>query len=203
MVKSRVAVLGTLAELHKEPIKYNLACLTRLVKELEPDLLCAEIQRDDWESGDLSRAPIEYREALVPLSRRTDIVIVPVSSSEGCELIAPQEGPFLGLRSRLIGILNWHLRVMQRLAGRPRATNSGLFGHLCNTICALQAWLCGAVTRRAWEEANQQIFDNILWAVRRDPGRRVLVTVDCRRRHLLEERLRHMDELELVDFWKL
>ena len=49
--KTRVAVLGTLADLHREPIRYNLACLTDLVEELNPDLLFAELPRDDVGGG--------------------------------------------------------------------------------------------------------------------------------------------------------
>lgn len=47
-LRSRVAVLGTLAELHKTTIQYDLKTLRRIVKDLQPDLLCAEIYPDDW-----------------------------------------------------------------------------------------------------------------------------------------------------------
>src|SRR6266511_6391587 len=102
--KTRVAVLGTLAELHREPIRYNLACLTDLVEELNPDLLFAELQRDVWEAGDVSDAPIEYREALIPLAARTNIVIVPVQGAAGCELDIPRDGRRARLRR---AILRW------------------------------------------------------------------------------------------------
>ncbi|MDT8304909.1 MAG: hypothetical protein RRC07_03140, partial [Anaerolineae bacterium] len=135
--RSRVAVLGTLAELHSEPIAYDLRTLTRLVKELQPDLLCAEIHLDVWLSGDLSGLPGEYREALVPLSRRSDIVIVPVGSSREEDLLRPRGGPFLSARRAAVAILNGQLRLMQRLASAPRAVNSGLFGVLCDGMCRL------------------------------------------------------------------
>lgn len=37
-LRSRVAVLGTLAELHKTTIQYDLKTLRRIVKDLQPDL---------------------------------------------------------------------------------------------------------------------------------------------------------------------
>lgn len=43
MQPTPVAVLGTLAEFHREPIPYNLAALVRLVTELRPDLLCLDL----------------------------------------------------------------------------------------------------------------------------------------------------------------
>jgi len=201
--KSRVAVLGTLAELHQEPIRYNLNALRRLVKELQPDLLCAEIHPNEWQAGDLSQLPPEYREALVPLSRRTDIIIVPVSGSNKRELVAPRGQRWLRLRTWIVRLLNGQLRLMQRLANGPQTINSGGFGLLCDGMCSFTAWVCGPEARRAWDESNQALLDNILTAVRRDPGRRVLVTVDCRRRHRLEHSLRHIPEVELVDYRQL
>lgn len=197
---SRVAVIGTLAELHSEPIAYDLRTLTRLVKELQPDLLCAEIHPEAWQAGDLSRLPPEYREALVPLSRRTNIIIVPVSSAQEQDLLRPRGGPFLAARRAVVALLNGQLRLMQRLANGPRAINSGLFGLLCDAMCSATAWVCGPQTQQVWDETNRALQENVAEAVRRDPGRRVLVTVNCRRSRRLEQGLRRIPEVRLVDF---
>lgn len=202
-VRSRVAVLGTLAELHQEPIKYNLTTLRRLVKDLQPDLLCAEIHPDDWQEGDLRKMLPEYRDALLPLSQRTDIIIVPVSGSQEWELIIPKGGHLIGLRTVILRVFNGQLRLMQRLASGPRAINSGLFGWFCDGMCSLTAWVCGSHAQRAWDQANRAMLSNIIGAIRRDPGRRVLVTVDCRRRHRLERSLRLEPEVELVNYHSL
>ncbi len=50
---------------------------------------------------------------------------------------------------------------------------------------------------------NEVILNNILAAVQRDPGRRVLVTVDCRRRHRLEKQLRRAPGIDLVFYQHL
>lgn len=202
-IKTRIAVLGTLSEFHKQPIKYDLACLYRLIEELEPDLLCAEIRREDWESGDLSHASVEYRDSIVPLWQKTDIVIVPIDGPPGSELVVLQQGPLLGLRSHIVSRLNDLLGVLQRIASGPRAINSGLFGALCHSICSITALVCGKQTHQSWKERNRKLLQNILWTVQHDPGRRILVTVDCRRKHLLDHELRKVKEVELVHFWKL
>ncbi len=196
-------MLGTLAELHREPIRYDLRTLRRLVKELEPDLLCAEIHPDDWRAGDLSAASPEYKEVLVPLARRTNIVIVPVSSSKDRGLFAPRGGRLLGLRAFVVRLLDWNLRLMQRLASGPRAINSGAFGVMCDATCVLTAWVCGCGAQKAWDAANRALFNNVIAAVRRDPGRRLLVTVDCRRRHRLVRDLRQAPEVEVVPYRQL
>ena len=201
--KTRVAVLGTLADLHRQPIRYNLVCLTQLVEALNPDLLFAELQREAWEAGDLSGAPIEYREALIPLAGRTDMVIVPVQGPAGCESGLPRDACVPRPRRAILQWLDALLRWFQLRADGPRAIHSGTFGHVCHTICVLEAWVGGPAARRAWEAANRALLENVLAAVRRDPGVRVLVTVDCRRWHQLVERLRHVDEIELVAYWEL
>ncbi len=203
LVRSRVAVLGTLAELHQKPIKYDLRALRRLVRDLKPDLLCAEIHPDDWKKDDVSKMLPEYRDALLPLSRRTDIIVVPVSNWHQLGLFAPRGGGLLGMRRLVVRLLTGQLRLMQRLANGPRAINSGLFGWVCDGVCSLTAWVCGPEVQRAWDQANQAILNNILAAIRRDPGRRVLVTVDCRRRHRLERYLRSRPEVELVHYLAL
>ncbi len=79
-VNTRLALLGTLGHLHTEPLRYDLACLRSLVEALEPDLLGVEVEPNAWERDDLSAAPVEVREGLVPAARRTDTVIVPLAS---------------------------------------------------------------------------------------------------------------------------
>ena len=201
--KTRIAVLGTLADLHRESIRYDLACLTHLVEELNPDLLFAELQREAWEAGDMSAAPIEYREALIPLAARTNIVIVPIQGAAGCHPVIAQDGRMAHPRRAILRWLDGLLRWFQLRADGPRAIHSGSFGHLCHTICLFEAWVGGPATRQAWDAANRALLENVLAAVRRDPGVRVLITVDCRRWHQLVERLRQVDDIEVVDFWKL
>lgn len=197
---SRIAMLGTMAEMHQEIPGYDLRVLQRLVKEIQPDLLLAEIHPDDWHASRLNQLSIEYREALVPLSRRTDIVIVPVSGSRGWELADLQGKGVSGLRAIAVRLLNGQLRWMQRLASGPGALNSEWFGWMCDHTCSLIAWICGPQVQRAWDQSNQVMVDNVRAATRRDPGRRVLLTVDCRRRHRLERALRRLPDVEFVDY---
>ena len=67
-------------------------------------------------------------------------------------------------------------------------------------MCSLTAWICGPQAQKDWDESNQTIVVNILAAIRRDPGRRVLVTVNCRLRHRLERRLSRVAGIELVNY---
>ena len=198
--RTRLAVLGTLSDLHRQPIAYDLNCLRALVADLAPDLLCAEITREAWEGGDLSAAAVEVREALAPVVAATDIVLVPV-------LPTPTHyadfTPATGWRRDVARAFNRALRWGQREADRPEAVNGAIFGAFCHTLCALTEMMRTAEDRAAWEAQNETLAENIVQAVRRDRGRRVLVAVQCQRKHWLAARLRRRADVELVDYWEL
>ncbi len=201
---THLSLLGTLGSLHTEPLRYDLACLRSLVERLEPDLLGIEADPEAWERGELGGAPPEVRESLVPAARRTDTVIVPLGGPSSLELAPPTHGDLAHFRAGLLRGTNRLLTGLQRTLDSPEGVNSALFGHVCGFLCSVEAAAASEEGRRAWEAANQRILERLLWAVRRDPGRRVLVAVQCRRVHWLEARLRAVEtEIALVPFGRL
>ena len=201
LARTRLAVLGTLSDLHREPLAYDLACLRSLVTHLAPDLLCAEITRDAWERSELSAATVEVREALAPVEGATDIVIVPVAATlKPYTEFIPAE-PW---RRNLVRAFDRLLRWGQRKANRPEAINGLLFGAFCHTVCWLAETLWTVEQRAEWEAQNRAMAGNILRAVQRDPGRRVLVAVQCQRLHRLMPLLHaQADAFEIVNYQAL
>ncbi len=55
MNKTRIALLGTIADLHQRPIRYDLDALSHIVADARPDLLGVEIERDEFEREDFIR----------------------------------------------------------------------------------------------------------------------------------------------------
>lgn len=200
-VRTRLALLGTMSELHREPVSYDLVRLRAIVADLEPDLICAEITRSMWEGGELSQAAMEVREALAPVVAATDAVLVPVAPSpERFGDFAPESG----WRGEMVRTFDRLLQWGQRQADTPEAVNGPLFGVFCHTVCHLTEWSWSAEERAAWNAQNEAIAANVMKAIRRDPGRRVLVTVQCQRLHKLEPLLRQFeDEVKLVSYRSL
>jgi len=196
--RTRLAVLGTISDLHREPLAYDLACLRAIVAELAPDLLCAEITPQAWEGGDLASAPVEVREALAPVGAATDIVIVPVASTAKQYIdFSPAEQ----WRRNLIRAFDRLLRWGQRKVNQPEAVNGLLFVSFCHTVCWLTEKLWAPEDRAAWEAQNRVMAECILQAVQRDPGRRVLVAAQCQRLHRLLPLLRtHAEVFEIVNY---
>jgi hypothetical protein len=201
LVRTRLAVLGTMADMHLQPLAYDLVRLRAIVAELAPDLLCAEITRYAWEKGGLSNVALEISAALAPLVAASDIVLIPVIPRlEQFTDFAPSAGWRLSLVRGFDRILRWG----QRKASRPEAINGVTFGAFCHTLCWLTEKMWTENDRLAWEAQNKAMAENILQAVRRDPGCRVLVTLQCQRLHILLSLLKkHTDELEIVDYREL
>lgn len=199
MSKTRIALIGTLSHVHRQPIRYDLAALEHIVSEIQPDLLGIEVERAEFERNDLSQAPVEIREALVPLTRRSDIVVVPIGSAAPDELQA-SDAP---LRAALTRALDAILEFVQKTANDARRVNSALVSHTCGLICSLQEYACGERGREAWKATNERMLSNIVAIAMSDPGRRILVAVQCRRKHWLEPKLKKLADVKVVSYWEL
>ena len=193
-----VAVLGTLAEFHREPIPYDLGALVRLVNELRPDLLCLDMTLDQWQRHDFADLPPEYREALLPLAHQTDIVVVPIGGKQPLE-----EPTASGWRGRTITVLRRWLAGLQRTAPGPAAINEGWRHHLADALYSTIAWLAGGDVRRAWHAHTAHLTQQVLEVVRRDPGCRVLVVVNVRYCHHIRPALRKHPEIDVVSYLHL
>jgi hypothetical protein len=203
---STLALVGTLRELHAVLPDYDLRRLADLIATRKPDLLCVEVDRQDWEANRLEQAPVESRDALIPLARSSETTLVPIGgggpSWAESGIAPPRRGLLAPLRGRLFRVLDQMTVGLMRRAGGPRTVNSAHIAHLCGTLCMLQVSLTDPEARRAWEAKNRELLDGVLWIIRRDPGRRIIVALDCRRKHWLRRELRRVPEVRLVDYWR-
>ncbi len=196
--RTRVAVLGTLAEFHREPIPYDLSALVRLVTDLRPDLLCLDLTPEQWQRRDFADLPPEYRDALLPLAHQTDIVVVPIAGDR-----PPTEPTATGWRGSTIGILRRWLAFLQRTAPGPDAINQGWRHHIADLLYGLIAWLAGSEAVREWRAHTNHLTRQVLEVAHRDPGRRVLVVVNVRHCHHIRPVLREYPELAVVPYSEL
>jgi len=196
--KTSVVVIGTLGELQEGFSPAYSAQLSNIVQELKPELLVAEIPREDFEQHSFTRLPLEYQQGLLPLAQFSDTVIVPVGAPPTGSLLTPKGGFLLGLRGVLVKGLNGLLVWLQGQS--PKRMNGLFYGLACERICHTTQVLCGPAARKDWQAQNRRLLDNLLVAIRQDPGRRVVVTLDCRRRHQLLRMLAKVPEVQLLDY---
>ena len=195
MRRTPVAVLGTLAEFHRELIPYNLPMLVGLVTVIRPDLLCLDLTPDQWQRRDFGDLPPEYRDALLPLAHQTDIVVVPIAGDRSF-----QEPVGTGWRGWAIMVVRGRLAYLQRTAPGPGAVNAGPRHFVADLLYETIALLAGAATRRAWKAHRDHLVGQVLAVVRRDPDARVLVVVNVRHCHHLRRTLRRHPEVQIVDY---
>ncbi|MCO6450743.1 MAG: hypothetical protein J5I90_08130 [Caldilineales bacterium] len=178
MTQTAIAVLGTLAEFHSEPIPFDLKALVDLVRGINPDLLCLDLSPERWQSQNFGDLTPDYRDALLPLADQTDIVVVPVGEDE-----QPPEPQAAGWRGRIITLLRALLGYLQKTAPGPDAINSGWRHDLANELYHLALRLGDADTEQTLAAHRQVLIDNILAAAERDPGARILVVVNVQHCH--------------------
>jgi len=198
--KTRLALLSTLAETHTQSIQYDLTTLANIVEALNPDLLCVELPRQNWEAHDLTRASVEVRESLLPAAALTDVVVLPVApDTRQYSDFTPNQG----WRGRLAQAMSRALIKAQRAANNIDAIHAMTYQNVCHTLCLTSELFWTAEARREWHTQNEKLLANILQAIRQDPGRRVLVALQCQRIHWLEPKLEDHPDIILVDFRQL
>lgn len=185
-------MLGTISDLHRLPVSYDLKSLRKIVADLAPDLLCVEITKATWEAGDLARATLEVREALAPVVSVTDTVLVPVAPA--AELFA-DFAPAAGWQRAAVEAIGHVLRWGQLKADKAESINGPLFGAFCHTVCTLTELFWSSDARLTWQSQNMHMADAIIQAVSQNKGSRVLVAVQCQRLHGLVPLLRARGDL--------
>ena len=198
MSSTTIAVLGTLADFHREPIPYNLGALVQLVRRIRPDLLCLDLTPEQWRARAFADLPPEYREALLPLADQTDIVVVPIAGA-----CPPPEPAAPGWRGRVIRWAWSGLATLHRSAPGPAGANQGWRHEAANWLYTLIGWLAGPDLRRDWKNHIDHLTRQVLEAARRDPGCRILVAVNVRYCHHIRHALHGQPDVRLVDFSEL
>ena len=192
-----IAVLGTLAEFHREPIPYDLPALVKLVTEINPDLLCLDVTAQRWQQQDFHDLPPEIGEALVPLAYQTDMVVAPVAGEE-----QPPRAQAAGWRGQLIRFLRGRLAAWQRRA-KPDAINQGWQHFLADAAYSLTYWLAGRAARQARRRHTDELTEAVAAVARRNPGSRILVVVNVQYCHHIRERLRKYGDLAVTTYREL
>lgn len=196
--RPRIAVLGTLAEFHHEAVAFDLKALVDLVVEVNPDLLCLDMDPKQWEQQQFDDLPPEYQLALLPLAERSDIVVVPIGDQHS--RANPQAS---GWRSGLIGWLRQRLASLQRRAPSPEAANYGWRHDFANLLYTAIDWLGFNNGARMTREHVHDLIESVRRVAQRDPAADILVVVNVRYCHHLRPALDQDPAIELVPFTEM
>jgi hypothetical protein len=173
-----IAVLGTLAEFHQEPLPYDLQSLVDLVAGINPDLLCLDITLEQWQQQDFGRLPAEFSQALLPLAAQTDIVVVPIGGEQVMPIAAAT-----GWRGVIIAAVRKLLSWIQSGAPGPDAINQGWRHDVANILYTLTRRLAGGKVPHAYHTHIEQVTQAALDAAQNNPGNRILVVTNIQYCH--------------------
>ncbi|NCF69841.1 MAG: hypothetical protein GWP61_28170 [Chloroflexi bacterium] len=196
--RTRVAVLGTVAEFHEGAISFDMSNLLELVASINPDLLCLDITPQQWREREFDVLPPDYRDALLPLARQTDIVVAPI----GGEIDWPAE-VVAGWRIMVTCRLRSWISAIQRRAPSPEALNRGWRHELVNTLYYATRRLTNSDRRGGARAHADYLTEQVLAVSQRDPGARLLVVVNVQYCHLIRERLRKHGEVMVTGLSEL
>ncbi len=198
ILPAKIAVLGTLAEFHQEPIPYDMAALVRLVTQINPDMLCLDISPQVWQQKNFKNLPPEYHEGLLPLAYQTDMVVVPIGAEGSLE---PAHA--YGWRGKLIDWLRGWLAGIQRGAPGPDAVNHGLRHEAANLLYHLILWLSspGAFDQR--QNHTEKLIQRTLEVAHNNPGARILVVVNVQYCHVIRPRLKEHSGVNVISYTDL
>jgi hypothetical protein len=196
--RTTIAVLGTLAEFHREPIPFDLAALLRLVTDINPDFLCLDITPQQWHEQAFAELPPEYSEALLPLAQRTDMVVAPV----GDERPLPPP-PLSGWRAVFLSFLRHMLGVLQRNSPGPDSVNQGVRHLLADGTYFVVDLLEGRGRRLRQQQRVAAIARRVYEVAHRDPGRRILVVLNVQYCHHVRQQLRQLPDIDVVSYTNL
>lgn len=182
---TQIAVLGTLAEFHQDPLPYDLSALVQLVANIEPDLLCLDISPEQWQQQDFDELPAEYSVALIPLAAKTDLVVVPIGSARKMP-----RATAVGWRGWLIQQARWLLGRIQSTAAGPDAVNRGWRHDVGNWLYDVSRRLAGPAIEQAHREHIEHLSAAVLRTAADNPGNRILVVTNIQYCHHVRPQLK-------------
>ena len=95
------------------------------------------------------------------------------------------------------------IATIQRTAPGPDAINQGWRHHLVNLLYDAIRRLAGSDIKQEADEHADYLKREVLKVTHRDPSARILVVVNVQYCHILRERLRKYDDLEIVTYINL
>lgn len=195
---AKVVVLSTLHQIHHRVSGYSYQRLIRILEQLKPDIIAAELTDDDIASLRDQSVKTEYQLAVFPYIRRTGVPLV---------AIEPTEPRY----SELVGLMRNATKSAKTVRPERYKTLTGftntLYDHLYarwTDACSVQSETTDALfevkhrfqndvlgkdEKQGWEGWNQEMASRIASAARRNPGKRIVVLVGAEHGYWIRQSL--------------
>ncbi|MDW2982354.1 MAG: hypothetical protein WBG81_04575 [Rhodanobacter sp.] len=205
---AQVAVLVTLHQLHATTPGYSFEALGRAVEQLQPDVLCVELQPDDLQRRPEEATKQEYPEVVYPLIDRHHYRVYAMEPAEPVysDILKPyiQAGHDFSVRApdqaeAFSRYSDGAYTGLQAYWTSPARVNDAVTDAVLHAKHELQQAMVGDGERTGWERWNRHFLDVILRAAKENPGKRIVVLVGAEHGYWLRGHLAQAGGLQLLD----
>lgn len=204
----QVAVLASLHQLHAATPGYSFEALGHAIEQLQPDVLCVELQPDDLQRRPAETTKQEYPEVVYPLIDRhhyrvyamepgepvySDILKPYIQAGHDFSVRVPEQAEAFSRYSdgAYVGL--------QAYWTSPARVNDAVTDSLLRAKHELQQAMVGDGERIGWERWNRRFLEVVLQAAKENPGRRIVVIVGAEHGYWLREHLAQAAGVQLLD----
>ena len=210
--KNTVIVLGT-AHFDKEQTPVYIGRLVEIVREITPDIICAELSVDQLNGTTTCNSKPEYPDAIMPVAREMNIPIVPIqpgiSEPIAFSLEERKASIYDDIRSTESG--KFHLEYMEKI-GEITLSNwlellkgpNGIENVQLREFDLIQVEPEWTATEhffpelyKLWNEWNEYFLDRINETIENHRGKLILVTVGLAHKYWLWNKLKSRDDIIL------
>ncbi|NDI35052.1 TraB/GumN family protein [Chengkuizengella sediminis] len=184
-----MATIGLLGTLHNDEIRkevnFPLSLMEEKIFQFAPDIICGEIREQDWSQYKKDKSykgylgPDEYRRLIIPLCEQAHIKFFPIDFFEEDHVTLDHFAPYSEEeQGELIFILS---EKYEKMFEETKTDLIPFNSHQLNRLIEdKQEWLRKVnpdVQQVIWDYRNKVMIDNINKIVKKNKGKRILVTV--------------------------
>ena len=215
---SSVFVLGGIHQAHEEAEKYTYKRMGEIFDQLHPDVLCVEVEQKFLDDGSDKGMPLDFSKFIVPSARKLGVPIVGIDwwdKTKGIQWEQLQakaySDPVISVEIALVGGL-FQLLNAYFIEKDFQDINSPEITALWEAKNELKYEVFRQHSEYQFipkfeQERNGHMVENVLKALVRHPGKRVMVAVGIDHKYFLERELRRhgvrvISVKELDTAWK-
>lgn len=201
-------MLSTLHQYHGELKYYSFETLSQTIEKLRPDILAVELTAADLTSRREQKTKQEYQKSIFPLIDKNGYSAVPLEPeqpkfSEIVSLIRDSENELREKSPAAAEAFSLYVKTLNEYLFKkwdsPLAVNSAQTDAFFEVKHDYQNELFGEKQRQGWESWNRHFLEVIFQTARKNPGRRIVVTVGAEHSYWLRKNLRRLETVKLLE----